>query len=56
MNTRYICSFHLTTMKRFDGHKCNNNAIMDMPKGNSVVTKIYFYLETKQEFQKTGLL
>ena len=48
----YICSFHLTAMKRFDGHKCCDNARMDMPKGNSVVTKIYFYLETEQGINK----
>ena len=37
---------------RSDGHKCYNNAIMDMPKENYVVTKIYFYLETGQGINK----
>ena len=37
---------------RSDGHKCYNNARKGMPKGNSVVTKIYFYLETEQGINK----
>ena len=35
-----------------DGHKCFNNARMDMPKENPVVTKIYFYLDTEQGIDK----
>ena len=30
----------------------SNNARMDMPKGNHVVTKIYFYLETEEGINK----
>ena len=40
---------------RSDGHKCYNNvnnARMDLPKGNPVVKKIYFYLETEQGINK----
>ena len=37
---------------RSDGHKCYNNARTNMPKGNPVVTKIYFYLETEQGIYK----
>ena len=36
----------------YDGHKCLNNARMDMPKGNPVVTKIYFYLDIEQGINK----
>ena len=37
---------------RSDGHKWFNSARMDMPKGNPVVTKIYFNLETEQGVKK----
>ena len=37
---------------RYDGHKCYKNASLNMPKGNPVVTKIYFYLETDQGINK----
>ena len=37
---------------RSDGHRCFNNARMDTPKGNPVVAKIYFYLETEQGINK----
>ena len=37
---------------RSDGHRWYNNTRMDMPKGNTVVTKIYFYLETEQGINK----
>ena len=30
-------------------HKCYNNAIMDMPKGNPVVNERYFCLETESK-------
>ena len=37
---------------RSNGHKCYANARMGMSKGNPVVTKIYFYLETEQGINK----
>ena len=45
---------------RSAGHKCYNNARMDMPKGNPVVTKnIFLPLDSsrhQQRIQKTCLL
>ena len=37
---------------RSDGHRWYNNTRMNMPKGNPVVTKVYFYLETEQGINK----